>query len=154
MARYSDIAPIARHMRAADLAELAAANGLGVDPHEMLVDSWESASAAWTFTVYNEPVAMMGVSPVGVGRIGAPWLLSSERVTELSPRQVLEYTRRYVPEMVRDYEICCNYVSVDNEVSIGWLKHAGFAVAKSPTPWGLYGNPFLLFCIRGKLWNV
>ncbi len=153
VARYGDIAPIAANMRQADITELAAAHGLSVDMRALLEESWRSASAAWTFTVHSEPVAMMGVSPVGEGRVGAPWLLSSERVARLSPRQVLEYTKRYMPDVLRDYELLANYVHVDNEVSIGWLRHAGFTVAKSPTPWGKYGEPFLLFCIRGDLYQ-
>lgn len=149
-ATRADVGCIAYNLRHADLVELAAANGIGFDIYETIADSFESASVCWVLTAGHTPVVIWGVSPV-TGRIGAPWLLASQQMDKLTARQVLKYTKRYMPSMREGYEILANYVHAENQVSIRWLKYAGFAVAKTPTPWGVYGVPFLLFCLKGSL---
>lgn len=149
-----DVAPIANNLRHADLIELTAVGGLGLDVREIIEDSFQMSSCCWVLTADFVPVVMWGVAPIGAGRIGAPWLLASKQMDKLSPRQVLKYTRRYVPLMRKGYELLANYVHCENEVSIRWLKRSGFAVAKSPTPWGPYAMPFCLFTQRGEFYNV
>ena len=121
---FDDVTTVARNMRAADVAELAAC---GTTPGLAL--SKGLAMSDECVTVVNqdgEILVIYGVAPgcrlTGLGR---PWLLGTDAALKHA-RDFITMPKKVIPAMLTIYPRLENYVHVENRVSVRWLKLLGF----------------------------
>lgn len=135
---------IARHMREADIIEVAAC---GYSPLSALVEGYKSSAYCKTILIDGEPSMMFGVAPLSLLRgDGSPWLLGTEAVHK-ARRPFLRASRRVIVEMLALFPHLVNYVDARNTVSIEWLAWLGFRIHPA-VPIGQQGEPFHLFEMR------
>jgi len=135
-------------LRKCDEQEVRAA--LGLDGRTALQMSFEHAVRSWAILADGDPVAVFGVSDYPhVRGQGCPWLLASERISEIW-RFVLRNTKEYVfGPMMEGFDSLFNFVDVRNEASIRWLEWVGFHIS-NPIPFGLGGEMFHPFWLRRR----
>ena len=137
---------IADNLREQDAAEVYATVG-----HRQFGGAIRAALAgsddAVVFTsAYGEPIAVMGVSTVSfLYNTGSPWMLATPSATR-HRRALISLGRAYTQAMLQHYAVLANHVDVRNAVSVAWLQHIGYRMAK-PEPFGALGLPFYKFQI-------
>jgi len=139
----ADLAHIAAHMRAADVAECAA-GGAGA-PLRALRDSVERSTWALVATYDGEPALVVGVAPIGglLSDTGSPWMLGTDLVTR-HYRAFIPHGPRYIARMQAAFSHLLNFVHAENAASIRWLKRMGFTVFDA-APYGPHGALFHRF---------
>ena len=131
------VAALARHLRAADRAEVWAAAHVG--PAEALGRSLAASPLAWTGLMDCRPACMFGVGSGGPDW-GRPWMLG----TGLVERHAAAFLRRCRPQVARmqaAYPLLINHVDARNDAAIRWLRWLGFTIGTA-APWGAQGLPF------------
>lgn len=142
LANEAHVASVAAHMRAADVREIKASSGS--TPERALSVSLKVSAKAWTIIDDDgTPIGMFGVAPF-MPMTGSPWLLGTDRI-ENHQLFFLRRSRRYVGEMLAEFPLLMNYVSVHNRTSIEWLRWCGFTLAKFEPTYGVAQQPFYLF---------
>jgi hypothetical protein len=145
-ARGEDIPALAATMRPADVAEVAAAVGLG--PEAALRASLAASTRAWTGLIDDVPVVMFGVGPASIlSGLGRPWMLAAEAL-ERHPVTFLRRCRPCVAAMLAVYPSLGNYVDDRNTVSKRWLGWLGFRLAEG-TVKAASGVAFRHFSMEG-----
>ena len=141
----SDIAHVGSQLRAADLAEIQAAHGTGVDPQRIVLQAARASDLALAAIAHDgEPIALLGVAPISlVSGEGAPWMLGTERVFQ-EPRAALLLGRRMTTAWAERYRLLQNWVDARNALSIRWLRKIGFTIHPAE-PHGALGLPFHRF---------
>ena len=135
----ADAAPVAAHLRAADLAECLAA---GVEDIERaIVEGVENSPMCWTAWVDDRPAAVFGVRPWGA--VGVPWMLGTDDVIA-QRRAFIKLAPAYIATMMQAYPRLMNHVHTDNVQAVRWLRRAGFAL-QSPHAHPATGAPFQVF---------
>lgn len=139
---------VARNLRAADVAEIEAAHGRGVDVGSVVsraVALSDAPMAAWSG---GEPLALLGCAPCGtiLAGYGAPWLLGTPACAR-HPRVFVGAGRTFVSGWLSHYGRLCNYVDARNVESVRWLRAIGFDV-EAPEPFGALGFPFHKFSLH------
>lgn len=125
-ADIADIGPIAENMRDADKLEIWLSSHL--KPYEALRRSLEVSDKTFTIVHDQAPIAMFGVRCQSLlGRTGVPWLLGTDRITEVR-QQFIKEGSRWIEILQDGYTVLTNYVHEDNRVSIKWLKRLGFTI--------------------------
>lgn len=142
-ARPIHIRRIARNLRAADRAELAA---LGREPLAALALSLRRSKRAWTImSPDGQPIAMFGVGDVNIlAGVGSPWMLGTAEIE----RHVMIFLRHcpyWVGQLLEDYTVLRNCVDDRNRLSIRWLKWLGFTMSE---PVAFKGHLFRMFEMR------
>lgn len=132
-------------MRADDIAEVAASSGRS--PQEALAFSLRKSSIARTAVINGRPELMFGVGDINVlTRIGAPWLLGTDAVTE----HYVAFLRGSVDwrdQLLGRYDLLINAVDDRNSASKRWLRWLGFKLGE-PLPIGRDGTLFRVFELR------
>lgn len=143
--RDGDIAHVAEHMRAADVAEVRAG---GREPLVALQESVARSTRVWVAEVHGQPAAIFGVAPLGTALDprGAPWLLGTDEVPR-SRRALAALTHRYIRQMLAEYPHLINLVHSRNTVAVAWLQHVGFALGQQVRH-PATGEPFTVFEMR------
>lgn len=137
-----DVEYVALYMRYDDALECMLMAGL--EPEEALDFSVHRAVACWTATLDNEPVAIFGVNRRSMtSDVGVPWLLGTDRLGDMK-KLFVRQSRPYLARFMRAFPKMQNWVHVDNQASIDWLRWLGFAMDE-PAPAGLVGEPFIRF---------
>ncbi len=138
-----DIKPIALNMRAEDRKEVWDSNYHL--PETALEKGLRANGKAWTILVDNIPVAMMGVTrPTLLSDKGIPWLLSTDELAlKVKARLFMKVSKSMVKCMKQGFGVLENYVSVENKVSLFWLKKLGFLFGEEHS--GLTGVMFKKF---------
>jgi hypothetical protein len=145
----SDPKNLAPHLRAVDVAEVAAVNGW--TGRQALEAGLQMGSECWTF-VDDEigPVGMSGVVPdleiLQDAKIvaGHVWLLGSKELTAC-PKEFMRLSRELLTSFEEQYTILSNYVDVRNTKSIRWLKALGFSFGTVEPQYGTAAIPFIEF---------
>lgn len=122
----SSVHHVAQHMRAQDVAEIAAMHP-GEDPYEVLRLSVSLSTCGWIILAGDEPVAIFGAAPTALPGIGCVWLLGTDNLV----RQAHSFARQtpfYVDLMHENYPILFNHIDSRNTVSMRWLKWGGFGL--------------------------
>jgi Protein of unknown function (DUF2833) len=141
-ATLADAAELAGCLRAADIAELAAA-GL---TSEALAFSVEASTWAVTVRVDGAMGCVFGVAPLGgtfFSDTGVPWMLGSDLVRK-HQRLLMRGSAPYIRLMLKDYGHLLNFVHAENKEAVRWLKHMGFTLHPE-APHGPHGAPFHKF---------
>ncbi len=133
---------LARHLRAADLRELACSGHS--DPHRAIGDSLACSTHMATVLIGGRVAAILGLAPLSlVSGSAAPWLLGTDLVTQ-HRRALMRVAPSYIGAMLRAYPHLVNLVHAENEFAVRWLRRAGFTFhAAQPHP--ATGAPFHRF---------
>jgi hypothetical protein len=130
-------------MRAADLAEIQI--GCESSPYDILLLSFcLSANNVYTWMHGDRVVAIFGCAPIdGSPGVGCPWFLGSSLV-EQNPRYFVQLAHALIPKWLQEYPLLENVVHAKNEVSIRFLKWAGFTL-EEPEDFGDTGEQMIHF---------
>jgi hypothetical protein len=93
------------------------------------------------------PLAVFGVGGSALSSTGSPWMLGSIRLASYN-REFARVSRPIVRWMRKDFERLENWVSVDNMVSIRWLRSCGF-ILEPAVPYGVAKTLFHRFHMEG-----
>jgi len=133
---------IAFNMRKQDRDEIWASHNF--TPQQAVKYSIEKTIFCLTVKIENRPVCLFGVNGVTIlGNSGVVWLLSTDEIEKIGFR-FARHSRHFVNIMLEYYPVLFNHVSVENTVSINWLKMLGakFDTAK---PFGIEQRLFRYF---------
>ena len=94
-------------------------------PYDAILDSFvESDGRVFTLLDYQEPIAMMGVTPINKD-IGKVWFLSTNNLY----KHYMAFLRK-CPDVIDllqgNYKVIFNFVPEDNLKTIRWLSWCGF----------------------------
>lgn len=143
-ASYADVSVIARDMREADVAEVAALSGH--TPEEALTKALsQPGSNTMTICLPNGlPAGMYGVVPTGEPRVGLVWMLAANSIRVIH-RQFLRECRGAIRDVCQDYDLIFNFTDARNSVHHRWIKWAGFTVIRRHEQFGVGMIPFYEF---------
>lgn len=142
----ADITEVSENMRAADLAEIAAAGSPG--PRQSAEQGVRRSVLCWTATVDGRVACILGVAPLRglLDDMGVPWLLGTD-LTEKHARALIRRSPAYIAQMLRAYPHLLNFVHARNTSSVRWLRRAGFTLQPA-APYGPHGELFHFFEMR------
>lgn len=133
---------MAPHMRAAEVAEILADNGM--TPEAALLHELDRSLISWAWIVNGEVACMFGiVAPTLLDNNSYPWFLT----TPLVEHHWMTFARRcraLLPELLAHHPRLIGMVDARYTLSIRWLKWLGALVGK-PQPWGVAQMPFCRF---------
>ncbi len=112
------------HMRDLDCREVDLA---GNSPLEALTKGLELSDECLTAFIDDVPIAMFGVVPFESG--GAPWLLCTDRISEVS-RRVLRDGRRWVDDQHQKYGYLTNVVYSKHDEALRFIEFMKFDLTK------------------------
>ena len=113
-------------------------------PDEAIAWSIERALIAYTVLIDEKPEIVFGIRPVSLlGTDAVIWMLSSDRINDIGFR-FARHSRRYINYFLEYYKNLYNYVSIDNKVSIAWLRMLG-AKFDEAFPYGIDRDLFMRF---------
>jgi hypothetical protein len=150
-ATRADAEYVAYNMRRQDVQEIWDAAHL--TPASAMKYSVEKTVFCLSIRVNGVPVGLFGVNGVTMlGNNGIVWLLGTDDIKKIGYRFV-KHSRKFVKMMNEFYPVIFNYVSIENTVSIAWLKGLGakFDLAR---PFGLEGKLFRYFWFEREANNV
>ena len=121
---------VARHMRQSDADEIRFS--VNKSPGKGLRDSVEVSEYSGTvLDSDNVPLLTFGLAPIcKLTGVGAPWLLGTDESLK-HKRSFIADGRDIIGRMLKVYPNLQNYVYVENEVSVRWLKAMGFTMDES-----------------------
>ncbi len=139
---------IAEHMRSIDQQEiwLASKSTPSRAMHRCL-----DSDVKLTCLVDEMPAFMFGVNRMTLlGNKGAVWMLGTEDMYKIKYGKLeLKLMREYARQLAEPYDVIENYVHVENEISIKWLRFMGFKFDE-PQPYGFSKAPFMRFEMRNS----
>lgn len=141
VATLADAAALAPNLRAADVAEVAAASGS--TPLEALENGVRHSDLPRVILDAQGPIAIFG-AVVFDDNGASPWLLGSDRIQE-HRREFLERSRHYFARLRAPFLYLANYIDERNTLHVRWIKWLGFTIAGRVPDYGAERRPFLFF---------
>lgn len=142
-----DLDELAEHMRDIDRKECRLTMPMPV--RKALSLSHEVSYETLTGRVDGKLVAVFGIARMStISSVGVPWMLGTPLV-ERYAMTVIRYNREMISKWEKQHSILKNYVHVDNETSIRWLRWLGFTILK-PVRFGAKNEFFHPFELRSK----
>lgn len=131
-------------LRQADRNEIEFESELPV--RQVLVESIKNSEIIYSLMRENEVLGMFGLgrSPRDP-RGGKLWFLGSENLEAKIDLAMIRQGRNLVKSLIDRVEIAFNFVSIDNEASIRWLKWCDFEFIVIIPQYGVAKRPFWLF---------
>lgn len=134
---------IAENLRPADRDELEAS--AGADIPTLIALSEKVSTKAWLILDRDDtPIAAFGVAPGFFSGVGIPWFVATPGI-EREAHAVARHTRRYVAEMLEDFDVLTNHVDLRNDFAQDWLLWSGFEFIDVSPEYGVAGVPFIQF---------
>jgi hypothetical protein len=124
-AMNADAARVARDMRLGDVRELEALTL--TRPYEALARSIGMSQEAYIGYWNDVPVAVFGCHTTALARIGVPWLLGTQTLSE-HPIPFVKMAKRYISHLKETHTKLLNVVHEENTPSILFLHALGFAI--------------------------
>jgi len=122
-----DVAYVAKHMRAHDVAELRA---LSMSTPEEALRSGINISQECYLGKWNGlPMAVFGVHTNTLSGVGVPWLLGTDLITK-HPTGFVKLGRDYVAHLRRGHYLLQNVVHDDNGPAKAFLRRVGFTLTE------------------------
>lgn len=132
------------HLRKADNDECMAGSGGSAD--EAMQTGFEVSKWCKVFMADETPVCVFGVAPLTMlSETGVPWMLGTDLVRRY-PRAIVVLGKMYVKLMLKDYIRLENFVHIENNIAIKWLKNCGFEF-DGAKPYGVKKELFHKFFI-------
>jgi len=133
-----DVLHLAKHLREPDMREMVA-YGITENHERALLDSAARSYHCWTGFIDGKLACVFGVAETQPGQ-GSPWMMGTPLLDD-HQRVLAKQTPIYVARMLATFPHLVNFVHVENDVSIRWLKRIGFTV-HDPVPYGAPGEMF------------
>lgn len=140
LASDRDVRDVARRLRKADIKEGWAF--LGCNPQDWLAHY----DPKRTWVIYNSKdanVALAGVEPY-TDNSALIWMVATDDLEKHSI-EFLKYSRPFIEEVTRPYDLVFNWVHAENEVHLKWLRWCGFTFIQYHEVFGAAGEPFYTF---------
>lgn len=113
-------------------------------PEQALNYSINNTVFSLSVRIKDVPCVIFGCDGESViGNKGVVWMLASEKIKDIGFRFV-RHSRKFISMMLSYYSYLYNYCSVDNTVSLQWLKSLG-AKFHDPAPYGIEQKQFVYF---------
>ena len=142
-ATEADLVAIAPRLRQADINECAAVCDLA--PLDALRLGLPNSSAVVVDTL-DYPIAIFGVQPMPLPKMGAVWMTSTEDIAQPPyVGQFIRHSRTVLNTLHAQYPLLCNVVDARNTVHIRWLKWCGFIFLTKHERYGPQQRPFWEF---------
>lgn len=143
-----DIAPatadsmlyVAEHLREADVLEMKAAHGEGVDVLTRMVRGYRSSTEVWSGSVDGVPTAIFGY--VKVAHVGVPWMVATDNFKR-SARASIRHWYPLLDYINQQCPILINYVHAENADAVRWLRYMGFKLLPSVPMGNSRFHPFV-----------
>jgi len=143
----TDIEPISKNMRIADIQEIWRSHGH--TPLQSLTIAFYTSTLCYTVEHNNKRAAMFGVVPESfLGSRGSIWLLGTNDLAKIQ-RKLIRHSRSVIKYLLQHYQHLDNYVDVKNTLSIKWLRWCG-AEIEEPKPFGERKELFHHFTFERK----
>ena len=112
----TDIEPISKNMRIADIQEIWRSHGH--TPLQSLTIAFYTSTLCYTVEHNNKRAAMFGVVPESfLGSRGSIWLLGTNDLAKIQ-RKLIRHSRSVIKYLLQHYQHLDNYVDVKNTLSI------------------------------------
>lgn len=121
------------------LEEIQAYRATGIPAKDAVLNAWENSKRRWVIFKNSQPVGLLGVEDAGEG-LGIPWMVGTPEMAKIK-LFLCRNSAKYVEEMKKGFTKLANYVSVENKLSIGWVRWCGFTL-HPPIPYGPFGYLF------------
>ncbi len=123
----ADIEYLAAHLRASDLAELAAVSDLS--PLQAVQASVACSDPEFVFAVFADQhlLAIGGASPTLEPGVAAPWLLATSRI-DAHLWTLTRQSRRILALMLGKYSCLSNVIDQRQHGTLRWLQSLGFSL--------------------------
>ncbi len=148
-ATYENTKEIVPFIKAKDIEETFNFSGLSMEEgFELCIQNSPFKKAVF---IDDELMAVFGVGE-GHGEeirfkyMGHPWMVTKLKIKDF-PKTIVKYSKQYVRLMSKEFPLLLNYVGIDNDISIRWLKRCGFIIDKDSTI--VNGNKFFKFTMEG-----
>lgn len=139
---FIDAMSLRGRLREADQTELFRSSGK--EPDQVILQAWSLSTYNRTICLNKVPIAIFGVAPVAV-MLGSPWMVGSDAMKKPAVRMfIARNSEKYIRQMLAHYPNLLNFVDVDNDLSIKWLKWCGFKFY-GPERYGPFGFHFYRF---------
>lgn len=123
-----DAVLLAKDLREADRKEILA---FGLSEEAVLRDGISKALYAKTALVDGEIAAMWGLEGNSLGSTGHPWLLTGEKVKNVSPWTFVSIYKQQVSDMLQLFPTLVNFVDTRYTQSVRLLEMLGFKLYPS-----------------------
>lgn len=142
-ATSADAAALAPRLRQADLNEIEA--GSGKPPLEVLEAGLRLSTEAYAVELSStgEVVALFGVAPTEEPKLGAVWLLGSDKISSIR-FTFLRQSKQWLTKLFSRYQLLGNSVDARNTLHVEWLRWLGFRFLRK-SPVGRNGELFIEF---------
>ena len=131
-ATLENIKPIMGSVKKMDDVESMRYAGLPID--EALKVCVERSYYSKLLIVNDKLIAVFGVRSANDSVLryaGHPWMVTIDNAEGFA-KAIVKYSKKAVKDMLEKFDVLVNFVSVDNEVSIRWLKWCGFKFEDRP----------------------
>lgn len=139
-AKLTDIPYLANNIRECDRQEIWAMSHK--TPEEAFLQGYNISDTPYVVEWRGKAIAMFGVTG-DKGALGVPWMLATDDIKSIR-KDFLRGCKPYVEDMHKDYPMLTNFVWVENDVHILWLKWLGFEFTE-PKPLGKNQELFIQF---------
>lgn len=147
-AEQEDVHSLVPRLRDSDVVEVSAVCGDKTVAEAM---SWSLSTSAESYVlmVDDSVEALWGVNSCRtLPKAGIPWLVGSERMTEVS-RAIARHSVGWAAHLMRNYYLLYNFVHVPHIQSQKWLSLCGFQIQKDRT-YKFTNEDFYLFTMGAK----
>jgi hypothetical protein len=100
----------------------------GIDPIRGVFFSWRSSIYRWAYLLDGEVLACSGIAGSPLGQTGQPWLVTSERISFISPLKFAKIYIRESQKMKGLFPVLENYVDASYRGAVRMLSLAGFSL--------------------------
>lgn len=122
LAEPPDALRMSPHLRDADLLEVKAHY---LSPFSALWGGIKDSETCYTATLEDKPILIFGiVHAADEPKTGNIWLLGTDDIKKIA-FQFLRESPEYIDQMCQGYELVTNFVHMENELHIKWLKRLG-----------------------------
>lgn len=123
-ATQNSVRHICAHLRALDMAEVAALHGVdqGAVPAIVLGD-WQMHDAVFVLQRGATPLCMFGASRHPEDDAAFIWMVGTD---DMGAKDLVRYGKHVVQDYLQRYASLFCLVWAQHHVSIAWLKHLGF----------------------------
>lgn len=140
-ARKGDGADLAPRLRDVDRTEIQAVSK--EEPAKLLEEAVEANKYTYSIMFKDRPIAILGLTPYN-DNTSMIWLVGSSEIVDIQI-PFLRNSLKWVKAFHELYPVLFNFVSVQNELHIKWLKWLGFEFGKTFPEFGLNKQPFIEF---------
>ncbi|MBL4680617.1 MAG: hypothetical protein JKY88_07840 [Pseudomonadales bacterium] len=98
----------------------------------------------YTILVNGKIQGMFGIQTASLN-LGVPWLLGSDKLTDISPRLFVKTSKVWLAQLSMKFGVLENYILAENKIHIRWIESLGFVLTEYYENYGVMKKPFWKF---------